>query len=55
MTKAPDCSGAFHGGEWVKRPICLMTLKTQGFVISETLSTPFFCAIASWQAEEQGL
>jgi hypothetical protein len=32
-----------------------MPLKTQGFVISETLSTPFFYAIASCQAEEQVL
>jgi hypothetical protein len=32
-----------------------MPLKTQGFVIPKILSTPFFYAISSWQAEEQGL
>jgi len=42
-------------GEWVKRPICPLPLKTKGFVVSEILSTPFFYAIASWKAEEMGL
>lgn len=39
----------------MKRPICLMPLKIQGFVFSEILSTPFFYAISSGKAEEIGL
>jgi hypothetical protein len=35
----------------MKRPICLIPLKTPGFVSSEILSTPFFYAIWRFEAK----